>query len=71
MKITVEVQFEIKQCVYLTTDITKAMRIVTGILFNDSTVRYQVSLMEKSDYYYEFELQAFEIVTKKLGFGAA
>ncbi len=67
-KIEIEVAFDIGDEVYLKTDPKKETRLVACYLVTQNGVKYNISHMTTSDYFYDFELIKKDDLTKKIGF---
>lgn len=56
MSVIVDTQFNIKDIVYLKTDVEQKPRIITGICVRDSGINYELSCGECLTWHYDFEI---------------
>lgn len=62
-----ENNFELRQKVYLSTDIDQQERIITAILINAAnTIRYELSFGASTSWHYECEITEDKNVLKKV-----
>lgn len=53
---TIEVEFDLKEMVYVKTDEKQLPRIIQGYLIYPGEIKYFVCLNENANYFYDFEL---------------
>ena len=65
-KLTLSLEFEIGQTVYLKTDTEQYQRLITGLLIHENSILYQVACGEEMSEHFGFELADSEDVMKRL-----